>query len=310
MQLWLACLVLCLFACRSNEKEEKEEETPPVQKVEVKPKPGPKQETPPTTTPEPTKPTPPTSQGCGKSQTFKGAFDKEIEAAKVKRKYLLVPPYNYDPNKPYGVVFWYHGAGSSPETTRGVPNYNHSPNLEKLAGDNTFFIHPRNISGTSITWDHGVPGRDISLFDAIHADLLKSYCINPDKVFIIGVSNGGLFVNVLASARPEQVKGVVAVALPGLGGNWRKVAMRNMLVQDDRDQFASAQSSARKMASDQGCKVENGDLSPKSPNQCLEFKDCSVPVAFCPWKVLPGWNPHDWPRFANADEQIWKFLNP
>ena len=253
----------------------------------------------------------PGSTGCGQSALAKGVEDESIQVAGQSRKYLLVMPENYDSSKRYALVFWWHGAGSSPELTRGVPNFNHSPNLEKIARDSAIFIHPRQIPGVGTTWDLSDNGGDLLLFDSIYEEATKNYCVDLSKVFTIGVSNGAMFANHLASKRPDKIRGVVTVAMPAIGGAWQKVAMRSMLVQDDRDNFGSAQITLQKMADDGNCMIDANKLSPQNPNACFALNGCAAEtlVAFCPWQVKEGWNPHDWPRFDDADNQIWQFLN-
>ena len=251
------------------------------------------------------------SPGCGTAHPAQQVEDLTMQVGVRSRGYLRVIPNGYNAQKPYALIFWYHGAGATPELERGIPNYNHSPGLERVTNGQAIFILPRALPGSGLTWEHDDGGPDLAFFDALYQQITRDLCIDMAKVFVIGVSNGALFANHLASQRSAQLAGVVTVALPGLGSEWEKVGIRAMLIQDDRDQFASAQQSLKKAASDAGCSVQNGESNPRQPNACLILSGCAssaTPVAFCPWQVLPGYNPHDWPRFSGADDQIWNFL--
>jgi len=250
------------------------------------------------------------SAGCAKQTQGGGVEDLSIQAGSLSRRYLRVMPKRLTQGKPMALVFWWHGAASSPELTRSTPNYNHSPELEKLTGDDVIWLHPRHIDGTSQTWDRSNNGRDFQFFDKLFTLVTDEFCIDLKKVFTIGVSNGGTFANHIASVRSSNIKGVVAVAVPAMGGSWRRVTMPSMLIQDNRDNFSSAQLTIRKMAQDAECNMQSVNLTAKTPASCFLLPSCKpdTPVAFCPWQIKSDSNPHDWPRFDGADAQIWRFL--
>ena len=70
--------------------------------------------------------------------------------------------------------------------------------------------------GGSYSWsDPGETGaalRDYALFDALLALLARSYCLDPDRIFVVGHSLGGWFANSLACARGELVRAVGSLA--------------------------------------------------------------------------------------------------
>ena len=307
-----AVLVIGSISCRSTDKNgNPEPPTVATNQLDGKEKAKQKPVTPVATPPVPTYPDAVKSVGCGKPTIGKGVEELQLSVGNQTRKYLRVAPPQFTPGKPLALVFWWYGADSSPEKTRGVPNFNHSPNLEALTTNDVVWLYPRHIEGTNLTWERRDNGKDVQFFDQLYQQAILDFCVDLRKVYSIGVSNGGTFANYLTSIRGEKIKGVVSVAIPAVGATWRKVTVPSMLIQDDRDNFRSAQQTLSKMAQDAGCPVAAAQqFTAKDPATCSLIPNCpkATTVAFCPWKVQTGSNPHDWPRYAGADQQIWRFL--
>lgn len=298
-------------SCRSTDKAGNPE-PPPVRTSELDAKDRPKQKpVSPAPQPAPTYPDAVKSPGCGKPTIGRGVEDLKLTVGSQARTYLRVAPVQMTPGKPLALVFWWYGAASSVEKTRGTPDFNHAPNLEAITANDAVWIHPRHIQGTNLTWERRDNGRDVQFFDQLYQQVIQDFCVDLRKVYTIGVSNGGTFANYLTSIRGDKIKGAVAVAIPAVGATWRKVSVPSMLIQDDRDNFRSAQQTLGKMTQDAGCPLAaNQQLTAQEPATCSLVPNCpkTTAVAFCPWKVKTGANPHDWPRFTGADQQIWRFL--
>ncbi|MEN9834570.1 MAG: hypothetical protein RL011_763 [Pseudomonadota bacterium] len=298
-------------SCRSTDKAGNPE-PPPVKTNELDGKDRPKQK--PVTQVPPLPPTYPNavrSIGCGKPTIGRGVEDLKLTVGSQPRSYLRVAPAQNTPGKPLALVFWWYGAASSIEKTRGATDFNHSPNLEALTANDAVWVYPRHVQGTNLTWERRENGRDVQFFDQLYQQLIQDFCIDLRQVYTIGVSNGGTFANYLTSIRGDKIKGTVSVAIPAVGATWRKVAVPSMLIQDDRDNFRSAQQTVRKISQDAGCPLAaTQQLTALEPATCSLVPNCpaATAVAFCPWKVKTDANPHDWPRFAGADQQIWRFL--
>ncbi|MBM4252822.1 MAG: hypothetical protein FJ146_12690 [Deltaproteobacteria bacterium] len=303
-------LTYAAASCRSTDKEGNPE-PPRVTTSELDAKDRPKQKPVTSVPPPPTYPDAVKSPGCGKPTVGRGVEDLKLTVATQARAYLRVAPAQVTPGKPLALVFWWYGAASSVEKTRATPDFNHAPNLEALTANDAVWIHPRHIQGTNLTWERRDNGRDVQFFDQLYQQAIQDFCVDLRKVYTIGVSNGGTFANYLTSIRGDKIKGAVAVAIPAVGAAWRKVNVPSMLIQDDRDNFRSAQQTLAKMTQDSGCPLAtNQQLTAQEPATCYLVPNCpkTTAVAFCPWKVKTGANPHDWPRFTGADQQIWRFL--
>ena len=89
--------------------------------------------------------------------------------------------------------------------------------LEQPTGDPTIFVYPLALRQADGTFSWSNPGdkpdslRDYALFDTIVATFAQDYCIDPDRIFVVGHSLGASFVNSLACARGDLI-GVSAVS--------------------------------------------------------------------------------------------------
>jgi polyhydroxybutyrate depolymerase len=90
--------------------------------------------------------------------------------------------------------------------------------LEEAAEEPAFFVYPAGLpdEGGRFTWsgpaDPAGALRDYALFDAILDGMASTYCIDLDRVFVVGHSLGATFANSLACARGERVRALASVA--------------------------------------------------------------------------------------------------
>lgn len=131
----------------------------------------------------------------------------------VNRNWLLFIPHGYSTAKPNPVVFSYHGGGRTPERQRDL-------DLLETPEFNTEYIvvYPRGIdvSGPGYSVDgvantsqgrwEGTPNityrDDVGYTNDILDELEKTLCVDNNRVFMTGKSNGGGF-NGLAACHPQ-----------------------------------------------------------------------------------------------------------
>lgn len=154
----------------------------------------------------PSSPGMPAPPGCGKPAKS-GASTLHVQAAGKDRSYTLVVPNGYAPGTQYPLVFALHGSGGT-----GAGARNQFGELERAADGHAVFVYPDAIRGS---WDLNDPAEsntDVALFDAILLATHNSLCVDPNRTFVTGFSNGAYMANQLGCRRGERIRGIVSHA--------------------------------------------------------------------------------------------------
>lgn len=261
--------------------------------------------------PPPTAPTPdagaPTkerrSAGCGRPAPA-GTGDvvaRTITAGGKTRTFHVSAPNGYDPSHAYALVFVLHGAGdTSPESMRDYFSD------EKAASG--IYVYPQALprtrkdgSGGNIPrWD--VDGaEDLVFFDAMVAELGKSYCVDNARILASGFSSGGNFAQQLGCVRASTLRGFATVAGPGpfttkCGGHVATWMTHD--VDDDALSIEGARDSRDFWAEHNACGT-TWSPSAKLDAACKANAGCAAatPMVYCETKGVG----HDIPPFAPAE---------
>lgn len=129
----------------------------------------------------------------------------------VERSYRVALPHEL-PESP-AVVFAFHGIGDSADS---MATYSQ---LDHLAGHHGFLlVYPagRNAMWSSVDVGPGTldTNPDVQFFDALLDHISSQYVIDRERIYLIGMSNGASFVQLLANARSSVVAAVVACSGP------------------------------------------------------------------------------------------------
>ncbi|KAI5266520.1 hypothetical protein E4T47_08285 [Aureobasidium subglaciale] len=115
--------------------------------------------------------------------------------------YNLRVPSTYDPTKAAPLIVGFHGRGDS------------GANFESASGWSVERINPYGITvyPTGIrdsenqntwlgdpSWVNNATVNDMTFVQALVANISSQYCVDTSRVFAVGMSNGGGFVNVMA----------------------------------------------------------------------------------------------------------------
>jgi len=123
------------------------------------------------------------------------------------RNYRLVIPHALP--KPAPLVFAFHGIGDS---TESMANYSR---LDRLAARNGFMlVYPAARRSMWATVDAKAnnldANADVRFFDQLLMHFSKHHEIDRDRVYAVGMSNGGSFVQLLATARSHEIAAIAA----------------------------------------------------------------------------------------------------
>jgi polyhydroxybutyrate depolymerase len=142
------------------------------------------------------------------------AVRQEIRVAERGRSYLLYAPARAEAAPALVIVF--HGSMGSPAEVRRQSGFG----FDRLADRHGFVVaYPQGYEGN---WNDcrraaDFPARrlgvdDTLFFDALVARLRRERRVDPGRVFVAGVSNGGSFVLRLALERPDRVAAAAVFA--------------------------------------------------------------------------------------------------
>jgi len=222
----------------------------------------------------------------GKAGTF---VEEKITVNGEERVYRLEVPASIDLSKPAPIVFAFHGMG--------VDNKDHYAaisGLPELAAAHQFIlvfpaaaaqaIQGQAVKAWALTADRAVG--DILFFDALLAKLQTQYRIDPDAVYVTGMSNGAYFAHLLTRVRAANIAAVAAhsgeLGLFDLGLIQSARKFPVMIIHGDADQVFPVEVARRARA---------------------VYEAAGHPVTYL---EIPGWT-HEWDK--RVDEKIWDFFS-
>lgn len=149
-----------------------------------------------------------------------GTYTLSLQHAGQARSYLVHVPRGYRHGQPTPVVFAFHGGGGHMELQAGT----HYGLTEKADQAGFIAVFPNGYSrfpgGKLATWnagaccgsarDEGVD--DVGFVRAIVQRLPAHLTVNSQRVFAIGMSNGGMFSHRLACDMADTFRAIAAVA--------------------------------------------------------------------------------------------------
>lgn len=131
--------------------------------------------------------------------------------------YEVAVPESYDPEEPMPLVLVLHGYGSTSEEIRGYLG------VEAVAQDRGFLVvHPDgSVDGQGNRfWDAtdaccnftGAPTDDADRLAQVIADVSAEYAVDPDRVHVLGHSNGGFMAYRMACEHAGLVASVASIS--------------------------------------------------------------------------------------------------
>jgi polyhydroxybutyrate depolymerase len=130
-----------------------------------------------------------------------GEFSSEkIKVGDVAREYRLVVPKSVDLAKPAPLVVAFHGMLIDSKDL--MPVYT---KLNDTATKHGFVIAYPNAIGRMWGLKPAKVKEDFAFFDALLAQVSTDYKIDKDRIYVLGMSNGGYFAHLVAKERSKVV---------------------------------------------------------------------------------------------------------
>ncbi len=136
---------------------------------------------------------------------------REIAVDGGERSYRVYVPSSASPQVPAPIVYNFHGLGSNAleqEVYSGLVPLAEEKGFVLVSPDGAGVIKGWHLPGLPVE----DPERDLRFFDALHAYLLRSLCLDEGRVYATGMSNGAFFASALACRRWQVVAAIAPVA--------------------------------------------------------------------------------------------------
>lgn len=161
--------------------------------------------------PDPTVPVPPKPAPVASCPLAVPVAPTTLTVNGVQRSLLTHLPAAVHDAEPLPLIVVFHGRTSSNADVRSYMR------LEGNGAD-AIIVYPAGLpaGGNARNWndpgDNPAELRDYALFDAIVDHFTASYCIDQERIFVVGHSLGAYFANSVACSRPQTVRAVATVA--------------------------------------------------------------------------------------------------
>src|SRR5262249_1146831 len=139
-----------------------------------------------------------------------GNFGSEtVKVGDTKREYRLVVPRSVDLSKPALLVIAFHGMLIDSKDL--MPVYT---KLNETAEKHKFILAYPNALGGSWGLKPDKVKKDLAFFDALLGKVTVDYKIDADRVYVLGMSNGGYFAHLVGKERSKTVAAVASHSGP------------------------------------------------------------------------------------------------
>jgi len=212
------------------------------------------------------------------------------------------------------LILAWHGSGGNGASFRANMNDDFEDlDFEATVAGRALVVYPDGIEHGDCRgrtcWDREPDGYDTAFFDALVAQLADDYCVDTSRVFSVGHSRGGRFVEVLACHRSDSHVAVASIsagdgnveACPGNVPIWLTHAHDDATIG-----FDQGENHRDAWAERNGCDAI-ADPATFPDDACTTLSGCGdTPVVWCPTNE-PEWDGHAIPEIA--DEEIWAFFS-
>ncbi|MDP8927909.1 MAG: hypothetical protein M3O70_04835 [Actinomycetota bacterium] len=148
--------------------------------------------------------------GCeGIAPTTAGVMTRQIDVDGTMRTYLLAVPRSYSGTRALPLLLNFHGYGSN------APQQAAYSRLNELGSRRGFLVVTPEGSGSPARWTlpDTVPGVDeVAFVRALLDELRARWCIDEQRLYATGMSNGAAFAALLACELDGRIAAVAAVA--------------------------------------------------------------------------------------------------
>jgi polyhydroxybutyrate depolymerase len=252
------------------------------------------------------------STGCGRPAGLTSGR-ASIDVSGTMREYILHVPDNYDPNRPYRLIFGWHQLAGSAESIANRGFYGvEEPSAGQaiLVAPEGLIVNDRNDRGWANTG-----GQDVAFYRAMLDRFNSELCIDRNRIFSTGFSYGAMFSFTLACT-PDSLTRAIAPqagsAFGGCGNGMQPVAVLAFVGVND-SLLSGHRQAVNTFVERNGCSEQPTEMSMSwcdglnSQNQpcvCMDYQNCDAgyPVISCEYQAGHTFAP-------NSGDTIWEFFS-
>jgi polyhydroxybutyrate depolymerase len=247
---------------------------------------------------------------CGKAGAPTGFSQRTIDVGGVDRQYLLFVPSSYA-NEPMALVLGIHGMTGTATKARNMFGLG----LEGEAAGKAIFVYPQALPSKEpaflgkTRWNVAAGSDDHAFIEALASSLESTYCIDHDKEYAVGFSNGAEMVSMLGCYHGDRYRAIAPVAPGGDGPNLPlssktcvgDVAVWTGVGTEDADHQVASTLVRDYYRTANGCTATTIATLPAG---CRAHQGCrsGVPTTTCSYSAA-----HTWPTFATP--WVWAFFD-
>lgn len=220
------------------------------------------------------------SPGCGNETFASGTFT--IDVGGTEREYILKLPDDYDPDRPYPLVFGWHGRMYDAEwVANGEPPLT-GPyfGIEDEAAGGAIFVAPQALETGWSDQD----GRDLAFAMAMVGRFEAELCIDRSRLFSTGFSFGAIMTLVIGCTEGDVFRAIAPMSGSLSNGcpaadqpvaYWSSHGTNDTTVTEAQGEAARDEFLARNH-----CEATS---TPAEPEGCVSYDGCDpgYPVTFC-----------------------------
>lgn len=147
-----------------------------------------------------------------------GNYTGYINFGGLSRSYVVHEPLNYDKNQPMPLVLILHGAGGNAEMMMKMTG------LDVLSDQKGFLaVYPNGtglFSKYVLSWNAGsccnyvepLGVDDVGFLRLVIEQVQKEYNLDKNRIYVAGISNGGMMAYRLACEMPDIIAGIASVS--------------------------------------------------------------------------------------------------
>ena len=241
---------------------------------------------------------------------FSDQTNGSIISSGEERRFLLHVPESYDPSTPVPLVISLHGFAQWPAHQSQLTGWT------KLADEYGFIVvHPGGL-GFPKRWrtqlqGSGTPSPDVAFISELITQLERDYAIDPNRIYVNGLSNGGGMSALLACELSDRVAAMGGVAgaysfswedcpsaqpIPAIlfhGTEDPIVPYQGGAAGDKRVNLPALPSWTEGLAQHNGCETTPLDVSASGEVSGIRFENCREDAEVIFYTINGGG--HSWP---------------